>query len=311
MTIASIDIGSNTILLLISEYDTTTNSIKPLVNFYESPRLSEGILLGNNLSSDKINSLISVLSLYKQQIDKFNCEKILIVATNTFRIISNSYEVISKINKIFGWNIEIISGDEEAGLTFLGAIFPFQNNSSYNVIDIGGGSTEFISGDQSTIHFKNSFDIGVVSLTEKFFKKYPPIESEINNALEYSKKIFSELADNNCRDYDTIAVAGTPTTLSCIKQNILVYDEVKVENYLLQLTDIDTIIKELINLTKNQVLERYGQVVKGREDVLLAGCFILLTVMKLLNINQVRVSTKGLRYGVVVDFLVKNSLLNI
>ncbi|MCX6173718.1 MAG: hypothetical protein NTZ27_03075 [Ignavibacteriales bacterium] len=309
MTIASIDIGSNTILLLIAEYNTKENNIKTLVNFYESPRLSEGINLGDKLRRDKIDSLITVLSLYKQHIESFNCEKVLIVATNVFRIISNSNEVIYEINKLFGWDIEIISGDEEARLTFLGSIFPFQINSVNNVIDIGGGSTEFIHGNPSSINFKKSFNIGVVSLTEKYFSNYPPIEKEIVHALEYSKKIFSEIVGNYSRSIDTIAVAGTPTTLSCIKQNVRVYDEVKVENSIIQLNDIETIIKQLCNLTKNQVLERYGQVVKGREDVLLAGCLILVSFMKQINIDQVRVSTKGLRYGVVVDFLVKNSLL--
>jgi exopolyphosphatase/guanosine-5'-triphosphate,3'-diphosphate pyrophosphatase len=310
MTIASIDIGSNTILLLISEYNTQENSIKTLANFYESPRLSEGIKFGDILSRDKINSLISVLSLYKQQIDKFNCERILIVATNTFRIISNSNEVIYEIKKLFGWDIEIITGDEEARLTFLGSIFPIQYSSSNNVIDIGGGSTEFIHGNYSSIHFKKSFDIGVVSLTENFFGYYPPTENEIIDALEYSKKIFSELVNNYSGSFDTIAVAGTPTTLSCIKQNIRVYNEDKVENSLLLLSDIESVIDKLIKLNKNQVLEKYGQVVSGREDVLLAGCLILISLMKQININQVRVSAKGLRYGVVVDFLIKNSLLN-
>jgi len=310
MTIASIDIGSNTILLLITEYNTQENNIKTLANFYESPRLSEGIRLGDNLRREKINSLIAVLNLYKQQIEKFNCEKVLAVATNTFRLISNCNEVINEIKKIFGWDIEIITGNEEARLTFLGSIFPTQNNMMKNVIDIGGGSTEFIHGNISSIYFKKSFDIGVVSLTEKFFSNYPPTEKEIIHASQYSKNIFSELANNYSGSFDTIAVAGTPTTLSCIKQNVRVYNEIKVENSFLQLNDIETIVKELINLNKYQVLERYGQVVSGREDVLLAGCLILISLMKQININQVRVSAKGLRYGVVVDFLVKNSLLS-
>lgn len=310
MTIASIDIGSNTILLLITKYNTKENGIKTLANFYESPRLSAGINLGDKLRRDKINSLISVLSLYQQQIDKFNCEKILIVATNAFRLISNRNEIINEIKKMFGWDIEIISGDEEARLTFLGSTFPIQMNTVNNVIDIGGGSTEFIHGHDSSIRFKKSFDIGVVSLTEKFFSNYPPTEKEIIYAFEYSKGMFSELTGKYAGGIGTIAVAGTPTTLSCIKQNIRVYNEDKVENSLLLLSDIESVIDKLIKLNKKQVLERYGQVVSGREDVLLAGCLILVSLMKQININQVRVSTKGLRYGVVVDFLVKNNLLN-
>jgi len=310
MTIASIDIGSNTILLLIAEYNTAENIIQSRANFYESPRLSEGIKFGDKLTQDKFSSLISVLSLYKQQIERFNCEKVLIAATNAFRIISNSNEVIDEVRKLFDWDIKVITGDEEARLTFLGSTFPFQTNSMNNVIDIGGGSTEFIHGDRFSIHFKKSFDIGVVSLTEKFFGSNLPTENDIIAALEYSKNMFAELTGKYSGSFDTIAVAGTPTTLSCIKQNIRVYNEDKVENSVLQLNDIETITDELINQNKNQVLERYGQVVSGREDVLLAGCLIITSLMKQINIDRVRVSTKGLRYGIVVDYLIKNSLLN-
>jgi len=311
MTIASIDIGSNTVLLLIAEYNTHKKNIKPLANYYESPRISEGLKIGDQLSKSKIDLLITVLSLYKEQIIRFNCDKVLITATNTFRIISNSDEIIYEIEKLFDWKIKIVSGDEEARLTFLGSIFPFQINSLNNVIDIGGGSTEFVHGNHSSILFKKSFNIGVVSLTEKYFSNYPPKENEKINAMEYSKKIFSELLGNYSGNFDTIAVAGTPTTLSCIKQNIRTYDESKVENFILQLNDIELIISELVKLNKYQVLERFGEVVRGREDVLLAGCLILVSLMKQININQVRVSTKGLRYGVVVDYLIKNNLLNL
>lgn len=310
MTIASIDIGSNTVLLLIAEYNSQEKNIKALANYYESPRISEGIKIGDKLSKDKIDSLVTVLSRYKQHITGFSCDRILITATNAFRIISNGNEVIYEIEKLFDWKINIVSGDEEARLTFLGSIFPFQINLVSNVIDIGGGSTEFIHGNHSTINFKKSFNIGVVSLTENFFSNYPPTGKEIINAHEYSKKIFSELIGNYSGNFDTIAVAGTPTTLSCIKQNIRVYDESKVENFIIQLNDIELIIDELVKLSKYQVLERFGEVVRGREDVLLAGCLILVSLMKQININQVRVSTKGLRYGVVVDYLIKNSLLN-
>src|SRR3989339_1804420 len=110
MTIASIDIGSNTVLLLIAEYNPQENNLKSLANYYESPRISEGIKIGDKLSKDKINSLISVLSLYKQHITRFNCDRILITATNTFRIISNSDQVIYEIEKLFDWKIKIVSG---------------------------------------------------------------------------------------------------------------------------------------------------------------------------------------------------------
>ena len=165
MTISSIDIGTNTILLLVAEADSKTRSIKTLVNEYRIPRIGKGLLQGKPVSLEKITALYNVLSEYKKIAEEYNSEKIIITATNAFRIASNANEIIRAIEDDLGFEINVVSGKDEAELAFLGAVGEFNDGLTNMVIDIGGGSTEIITGIQGRITFSNSFQMGVVSGT--------------------------------------------------------------------------------------------------------------------------------------------------
>lgn len=310
MTIASIDIGSNTVLLLIAEYDPAHQVITSAINRYMSPRLGEGLFLGTRISKSKINLLMTILSDYKNISIQNNCSVILLRATNAFRIASNSFEIVKLVKEKLDLEIEIISGDEEARLTFLGSAFPFNRNESKSVIDIGGGSTEVIYGNRKEIIFKKSLNIGVVSLTEKFFLTLPPSNEAVHNANKYINEVFVDLANLIPAEVDTIAVAGTPTALSCIKQGIKLYDDKLVDNSILSITELSKIIDQLSNMSKEEVLFKYGKVVIGREDLLLAGSIILQMFMQKLRLTNLIISSKGLRYGTVIDYLIRNQLMD-
>lgn len=310
MTIASIDIGSNTVLLLIAEYDRENQNLKSVVNHYTTPRMSEGLLPGGMIPESKINSLLKIISDYKNIAAQNNCSVILLKATNAFRISSNSQEIIRLIKERFSLETEIISGDEEARLTFLGSAYPLNLNESKTVIDIGGGSTEIIYGNLKGILLKKSFDIGVVSLTEKFMPALPPSREVISKTMEYIDETFTGLSLIILQNIKTIAVAGTPTTLSCIKQGIRIYDDSLVDSSILSIEELRNIISLLANMRKEEVLLNYGEVAKGREDLLLAGSLILQGIMQQLSVEKIIVSSKGLRYGAVIDYLIKNQWMN-
>ncbi|MBI1939538.1 MAG: Ppx/GppA family phosphatase [Ignavibacteriales bacterium] len=305
MTVASIDIGSNTVLLLIAEVDEYGN-IHSKLNLYRAPRISKGLTGDRNISEKKISELKSVLSEYSTVIKDYHCQHVYLVGTNALRIANNSSEVIKKIKNDFGWDIKIISGDEEARLSFLGATYHLKSLETKIVFDIGGGSTEIIIGNDSTITFKKSFHTGVVSLTEKFLKQNPPANEEIFLANDWLKKLFAEIRLDKAINYKVIAVAGTPTTLSCIKQKIKIYDEKLVDDSFLTINDVREISLRLSKMKSEQIAAEFGQVVEGREDVLFAGTLILINIMNLLNAGKIIVSNRGLRYGVIVDRLNKN-----
>jgi exopolyphosphatase/guanosine-5'-triphosphate,3'-diphosphate pyrophosphatase len=307
MIVASIDIGSNTVLLLIAEIKFDTKEINTLCNLYRAPRISKNLEIGNKISSNKISDLVEVLKEYKKICSDYKVEKLFAVATNAFRIAINSNEIIAKVKDEIGINIKVIDGEDEAQLSFLGTIHPAEKSIANTIIDIGGGSTEIIFGNNYNIIYKNSFQIGVVSLTEKILNEETITLNQIKQAEEFVCSVFNSQPIPIPPGIDTIAVAGTPTTLSCIKQNIKIYDEVHVDGSFLTLDEIYKMINKMYKLTPQKIKDSFGQVVEGREDVLLAGTIILKVLMEKLQINQIEVSSKGLRYGVIVEFLLNNS----
>lgn len=309
MTVASIDIGSNTVLLLIAKVDDKTFCLLDSKTIYRIPRISEGVKENMRINPKREALLFDTLKEFDTIINEENCDVVLLVATNAFRLAENANEIIGRIRNEFDWETRIISGEEEAKLTFLGAAFPFQWDQNKAVIDIGGGSTEIIHGNSTLINYKNSFSLGVVSLKETFLKHNPPLDDEVNKAVQYIDEIFHPIR-NRFSPVETIAVAGTPTTLACIKNKIQVYDDSLVDNGILSRCELQSFISELREMTYDHIKEKYGEVVIGREDVLLAGALILEKIMGALKLNQVTVSSKGLRYGVVYDYLNKTNSLS-
>lgn len=306
MTIASIDIGSNTVLMLIAKVDKHTKSIETIQNFYRAPRISKGLIKGKEITNNKIDDLLKILEEYYNIVSSFNCEHVIIAATNAFRIASNSKEICELINKKFGWFVNTISGDEEARLSFIGATYSLPNSETMKtVIDIGGGSTEIIYGANNNILFKKSYPIGIVSFTEKYLKNNT-IE-EINFISKEISLVLDDMKDQIPKRTESVAVAGTPTTLSCIKQNIKVYDEKLVDNSILTLDDIEKIIARISFMKSSEIKNEFGEVVNGREDVLLTGSLILKSFMKKLELEKIIVSNKGLRYGLIIDYLTKQN----
>lgn len=303
MTVASIDIGTNTILLLIAEVNPSSNEIIALVNLHRIPRIGKGLKKGDPFPEENIKRMFDVMDEYSETIKKYNCDKIIITGTNAFRIASNNNEIVEKIKNKYGYDLNVITGDEEAKYSYLGAVSGLSDKKKYLVIDIGGGSTEIIYGKGNDIIFSKSFEIGVVSGAEKFFTIDPPSDKQVDNFAVYSQKTFLELQDY-VKDIDTaIAIAGTPTTLAAIKYKLKSFNEELIEGTSLIPEELNAFVSELSKLSSAEVLNKYSQIVKGREDVLLAGTILLREILKMLNIEEVKVSTKGIRYGAIFNWL--------
>lgn len=301
MNIASIDIGSNTVLLLIASIQN--NSLIPIINMYESPRLGKGLNHGGIIDCDRIDNLLIILAEYKRLAEQYECTKIIVTATNAMRIASNSIDIINKIKNELNLNVEVISGEREAELSFLGASSSLPHINEKLVIDIGGGSTEIIYGKTSEIFFKRSFPIGVVNLTEQFLGSFPHSIESLDDTKKHLKNIFSILHSAIPKKIEVIAVAGTPTTLSCIKQNLKIYDENKVEGSVLVRKDLNKIFEEMVNLSPAEIKSNFGSVVNGIEDVLLAGLLILQHISKVVDTDIINISSRGIRYGNIINYI--------
>ncbi len=305
MNIASIDIGSNTVLLLIAEYNETTKEIKTILNRYRMPRISKGLKVTGIISEEKINALFEVLEEYQKEITKNNCERVILKATNAMRVANNSAEIKKAIKDKFDFDVEVVAGKEEARLSFIGASSAVENKENKTVIDIGGGSTEIIYGNDDKIIYRKSFEHGAVSLTEKFVDSYPMREEVVEKIGTELDELFADLKPQNFYTDICVAVAGTPTTLSCMNLGEKNYSDEVIEGSLLSHENLNQLIKTLKILLPNEIVNNYGQVVTGREDVILSGALILRKLLTILNLEKITVSSKGIRYGALIDYVNK------
>jgi exopolyphosphatase/guanosine-5'-triphosphate,3'-diphosphate pyrophosphatase len=303
MNVASIDIGSNTVLLLIAKVELKNKTFSVLRNEHRMPRISKGLSPGKPISSENVKRLKNVLAEYKSIIELYDVQETIATATNAFRISSNSATIINEIRNDFGLNINIISGDEEAYYSFLGATSGISNRNNILVIDIGGGSTEIILGSRNKINFRKSYQIGAVSATEQYFLTDPPTSEHIENLNNSLLEIFSELNTLKVENTFPIAIAGTPTTLSCIKHKLNDFDENIIELSTLTLNDLDRIKYDLSVISSTEIKNKWPNIMRGREDIILAGASILFNIIKLLKLDKVYTSTKGIRYGAIVKYL--------
>lgn len=306
MTIASIDIGTNTVLLLIADVDPVTRKIIPLINEYRMPRIGQGTNRSGRISQERLKLLYDVLNEYKSIINGCNCDKVILTGTNAFRMASNAPDIIREIKMSLDYDLKVISGEDEAEYAYFGAISDLDDYSSSMVIDIGGSSTEIIYGEGLNVVFKKSLQLGSVSATEHYIKNVPPTLIELENFSTDIKKLFTTL-DKTIIPKKVIAIAGTATTLACMILGLKNFEENKVDKRSITIQDMRNIIGELSSLTPSEILFRYGHVMKGREDIIFAGAFILYQFMEYFGIDNIIISIRGVRYGAIVKYLDSSS----
>ncbi len=311
MPVASIDIGTNTILLLIAEWDGT--SIRVLRDEARIARLGEGLHQEPFFTSAAQKRALNVLKDYRALADRLGAQPIWAVGTAACRKAKNAPEFVARVLKETGIAIQIISGEEEARLSFLCVEKDFGHWGNVVALDIGGGSTEIISKEGGV-----SFNLGTVILTESIVKHDPPTEKEterIKNEIDRSltgwvvreevsggghctpTKLFRS---DRSQPVHLVGLAGSVTTLSAIKQKLTVWDGTKVQGSVLTSKDID-VMMALFQKTTNEEKQKIPGMVAGREDTLLAGTLILQAVMKKLGTDRVIVSDRGLRFGLLYD----------
>lgn len=304
MNIASIDIGTNTVLLLIANIAKPGEKINYLLNMHKIPRIGKGLIPGQPIAPSKIDELLNVIDEYKSIIERYECRKIIAYATNAFRIASNSNSIIEEVFSRSGIQISVISGKEEARLSYLGVSSEAEADNRI-VIDIGGGSTEIVIGRRDEIVFSHSYSAGAVSLKERFgdlnfYNSGPGSEPDT-----FLSDIFNELNGKNISGAEAYAVAGTPTSLSCIKNKYAIFSEEKVEGSFIYGNELPGLLRILTDTPGDLLLEKYGEILKGRADILPAGTLILIKIMDIMNLERIYVSTRGLRYGAILDYLQK------
>lgn len=301
MNIASIDIGTNTVLLLIASIDFKTNTVIELMEKHSYPRIGEDLFSKSIIQESKILLLLKILREFRAIAQSYNCSKIISTATFAFRKAKNSANILKRVKETTGLDIKILSGEEEAVLALLGVCGLDYKNESCQVIDIGGGSTEFIISNNGKLISNNSFNIGVVTLKEQ----QEVWEHNLSELQNFLYKEFHELKKLKSA-LKTFVIAGTPITLAKMLQINIPFEKQILNGYKLKLWQVEEMVKFLSSISSKQILEKYGQIVENREDLILFGTIILFNIMKILNLDNVIVCTKGLRHGVIFNELLEN-----
>ena len=296
MKVAALDLGSNTFLCLIAEIENKSIT-KIHADLMDVVRLGQDVEKTKRLHPDALLRAEASLKKFKQVIDLHKPEKILAMATSAARDASNRDELF-KIAEKLDIPIQIIPGSEEARITFNGSMSGQTSSGKRLIVDIGGGSTEFIIGDLTKIDISKSLNIGCVRLTEKFITSQPTTNEEVQQLEKIIAENFKQLSKfEDIPIEEIIAVAGTPTSL--VAAEIGFFDAEKIEGYLLSADTLLSWKEKLQKWTQDEKIE--NGIPAGRADVILVGVLILIETLKSFKKNRIKVSTRGVRHGIALE----------
>ncbi|MBM4162582.1 MAG: Ppx/GppA family phosphatase [Ignavibacteria bacterium] len=298
MRLTAIDIGTNTILMLIAEL-APDGTLKMVRDEHGIARLGKGVDENRSIPEEAAWRALELLRRYKEISDECGSEAIVAYGTSVLRDAVNREQFARFIFERLGFEIGVLGGDEEAELTYLGAVSEFSqpgDERHFAVLDIGGGSTELTLGVGVAVQRRQSLSLGCVRLTERILKSSPPSSLAMNQALKEIRAQVSEFRSLPART-QLIGVAGTLTTLAALDLQLVEYNPLRVSGHVLAYDTIQQFFNHLRIKTVNEMLA-YPQILPGRADVLLAGILILMEVMKRLNVDRITVSDHGLRYGI-------------
>ncbi len=303
MRAAAIDVGSNTIRMVIG--DCRDGVLVPQRYDREIVRLGGNFTSHSGLADASMERALTVLKSFRQTLSKENISIIRVVGTAALRRAANRQYFIDRLFRETALRLEVISGEEEAQLTARGVLSVIEPAVDMAIIlDIGGGSTEFICVVAGKTCFQKSYPLGVVNLCEEFSSakdRVAEIYRVIGNFSEHLKQI-----GLNHHDYRLIGTAGTVTTLAAIDLELVEYDANKINNHKLSASCLLK-LNQLLNGLSISEREKLAGMEKGRGDLILPGLEIILTLFKEQQFPHLVVADAGLLEGVFLDLCTANS----
>ena len=279
MRVAAIDCGTNSIRLLIADIDG--NNFREVVRDMEIVRLGQGVDETGQFHPDAIARTLAAVDKFAAEIAKRGVEKIRFCATSATRDAANRHLFVDGVRERLGIELEVISGDEEAALSFAGAIKDLDpSNGPFLVVDIGGGSTEFVFG-TSTVEAARSVNIGCVRMTERHFASDPAKSEQIEAARTDIQAAIAQAAAvvPITQAKTLVAVAGTATTVAAAALELPEYDRYAIHLSRISAQQTHDAATMFANTTREQRLQ-LGYMHPGRVDVIAAGALVLSEIMK-------------------------------
>jgi exopolyphosphatase/guanosine-5'-triphosphate,3'-diphosphate pyrophosphatase len=295
--ITCIDVGTNTALLLVADLEPQSGTISPVFHKQTIIRLGKNVDEQKIIDRPALERLLTCMQDYSEISSLYGAETLIAAGTSALRDAKNRAEIIDEVVKSTGIVLKCLSGQQEAELTFFGAVAGMAEiPEPFTVIDIGGGSTEITMGTTEEIQCSVSLDIGSVRLTERFFAALPPdpeafraAENEINRLL--TENLYPYFAGRE----NVYGVAGTLTTIAQVSMGSHIFIPEKVHHYPLDYQQVHSLLEKL-KLMKLEDIVALG-IPEGRADVFTMGTLILHQFMRLLGVSEITVSIQGLRFG--------------
>jgi exopolyphosphatase / guanosine-5'-triphosphate,3'-diphosphate pyrophosphatase len=314
MRVAVVDIGTNSTRLLIADVDPDSGSVQELLRRSQVTRLGHGVDANGSLADDAMQRVFDTLREYRRAIEEHGASANLAVLTSAVRDASNGALFAQRVREDYALDAKVLSGEQEAQLTFLGAMSgqPAHGGGDEEsdgdkvdlnaqptvVIDIGGGSTEFVVGVQRQAGFHTSLPAGVVRMSERHIHSDPPTSDELQ-ALGFDARatLLGGLPQEERDPVELgIAVAGTATSAAAIDQELDPYDPSRVHGYQLQLGTVELLLARLADMDEHQRRQVIG-LHPDRAPTIVAGMILLAEAMHAFALEQVRVSEHDILYG--------------
>lgn len=301
MLLASIDVGSNTLRLLVGSIDGS-RIIRQRAEMVIT-RLANRINKTSMLDQENIDKSVSVLKGFSRIISEYDVKYVKAVGTSALREAKNSREFINRVLSETGINIEIVSGIKEAELTAKGVLFGMARNDSSFIVDIGGGSTEWILCKNSFVLETGTIPKGVVKLMEGHIKSDPPSEKDLFSLNSEIDQLLNQLkaktGDRIKSGTELIGTAGTITTLASIDLGLQEYDHNRIHMHHMSIQRLYDIYKRLIGIPVSERMRTNG-LEPERADLIIPGILFTIKIMEIFGFKDLTVSDNGLLEGVLI-----------
>ena len=295
--VAAIDCGTNSIRLLIA--DITGGNFKEVLRTMEIVRLGQGVDQNKSFHPDAIARTLSAVEKFAQLIASKGVEKIRFCATSATRDASNRDLFTNGVKKILGVEVEVIPGEQEATLSFIGATKELsQSDGPFLVVDIGGGSTEFVFGSEK-VEFAKSVNIGCVRMSERHLNLQPPTMAQIAEAIIDIDLAITQAAKvvPISQAKSLVAVAGTATTVAAAALKLAEYDRYLIHLSRISAPSVHQVAAMFQSMNKDQIAS-LGYMHPGRVDVITAGALVLSRIMAATGASEFIASESDILDGI-------------
>ena len=302
--VAIIDIGTNSIKFFVGERNED-GTIQTIIDKNDIAQLGEGLRETGLINPEALERNAQSVAAFAKEALENGAEKIVSVGTMALRTAKNSADFVARVKELCGVEVQIIPGEEEARLSYLAVLsgLPLEEGGELVIFDTGGGSTEFIFGEGTTLKNRFSVNLGALIITENFFADDPVKEGSVDAAVAYIDEEFAK-AGVIGKPIQVVGMGGTVTSMGAVKHKMVKYNPDIIQGSTLTKEDVQEQVDTYAARTVEQRRELPGLQPK-RAGTILAGACILKDILARLDAPQLTISDRGLRHGLAFDLLNK------